>query len=82
MLRQLRSAIGKISDYGPDSDELNLNGLRAKDFLESGGKLEPGDVGTLVEIVSKGDLFHVVSWQQPNLLAGELEEGMRSSSGS
>ena len=64
-----------MSDHGPDSDEINFYGS-AKVLLESGGKVEPGFVGTLVEIVSKWDLLLVVSWQQPNLLAGKLNEGV------
>lgn len=76
------NALGEeeISDHEPDSDKINGYGS-AKGLLESRGKGEPGFVGALVEIVGKGDLLIIVTREQPNLLAGELSEGvMRSSS--
>jgi len=51
----------KVSDHGPYSKEINWYGS-AEGPLEPGGKLEPSFVGALVEAVSKGDLFVVVSW--------------------
>ena len=63
----------KTSDHGPYSNKINVDG-RAKGTLKSGGKLETGSIGAFIEGISKGDLFFVVSRQQPNLVAGEMGE--------
>jgi len=61
----------KTSDHGPYSNEIYVDG-RANGTFESGGKLETGFIGALIEGITKGDLLSVVSWQQLDLVAEEM----------
>ena len=63
----------KISGHGPYSNEINVHRGTERP-LKSGGKLEPSFVSALVEGIGEGDLFIVVSRQQPYLISRGIKE--------
>ena len=54
--------LAKASDHKPYSNEVDVD-RRAKGPLESSSKFEAGFIGAFIEVIGKGDLFLVVSWQ-------------------